>query len=103
MPKKPLPKTVVDVWPEILKDVDIQVIPIEYLDSVRLYFTDGKIWDIDIKKTMKDKPTHRLEEIIEDLIAEYNDVIENVDFRLDTVKVKEDIQKRTRLFMKKRK
>jgi len=97
---KKLPKDVIDHWPEILKDVDIEVVPLEYLHSVRIQFTDGKIWEIDTKKNPENI---NLEEAIEDLLEEYEDAIANVDFRLDTEKVKEDIQNRTRTFMKKRK
>ena len=101
MPKgKKLPKDVIDHWPEILKDVDIEVVPLEYLHSVRIQFTDGKVWEIDTKKNPENI---NLEEAIEDLLEEYEDAIANVDFRLDTAKVKEDIQSRTRTFMKKRK
>ena len=36
------------------------------------------------------------------MFLEYEDSIQNVDFRLDTAKVKADIQARTKHFMKKR-
>ena len=44
-----------------------------------------------------------LEKTLENLFHEYEDSIKNVDFRLDTAKVKADIQARTRHFLKKRK
>lgn len=97
---KKLPKDVVDQWPEVLKDVDVEVIPVEYLDSVRITFSDGKIWEIDTKKNDDDID---FEDAIEALLIEYEDTIDNVDFRLDTAKVKTDIIKRTRTFLKKRK
>ena len=97
---KKLPKDVIDQWPEVLKDVDVEVIPVEYLHSVRITFSDGKIWEIDTTKNTDDI---ELEDALEALLLEYEDEIDNVDFRLDTVKVKEDIKKRTRVFMKKRK
>lgn len=103
MSNKKLPKHVVDVWPEVLKDVDIQVIPIEYLQSIRVHFTDGKVWDIDIRESSKKRPDLDIEGAIEDIMRDYQDVIENVDFRLETNRIKEDIQKRTYQFMKKRK
>lgn len=102
MPKrKKLPQEVIDQWPEVLGDVNIEVIPVEYLDSINVYFTDGKVWEIDIAKSRS--KTLNIEAAIEDLFAEYEDVIDNVNFRLNTKKVKEDITNRTRLFMKKRK
>lgn len=103
MPKnKKLPPDVIDKWPEIFDDIEIDVIPVEYLDAVRVQFDDGKIWDIDVK-TSRSKPDLDIELAIEELFEEYADAIVNIDFRLDTEKVKEDIQKRTRFFMKKRK
>lgn len=100
MPKKPskkLPKEVIRHWPEVFEDIEIDVVPLEYLDSVRVSFSDGKVWDIDIdtKKNIKD-----LEKSLDDLFIEYKDHITNVDFRLNASKVKEDITNRTRKFLK---
>lgn len=97
---KKLPSEVISQWPEVLNDVDIEVIPVEYLHSVRITFSDGKIWEID---TTKNETEVDVEDAIEALLLEYEDDISNVDFRLDTEKVKQDIKKRTRSFMKKRK
>ena len=44
-----LPDEIVEHWPEILKDVEIKAVPIEYLDSINVHFFDGKIWEIDLK------------------------------------------------------
>jgi hypothetical protein len=96
--KKQLPKEVIDHWPEVFKDVHIDVVPLEYLNSVRVEFTDGKIWDIDINTDKK--PVQDLEKSLDDLFEQYQNVIKNVDFRLDTDKVKADITKRTKKFLK---
>lgn len=103
MPKNKLPDEVIASWPEILNDVDVQVVPLEYLDSIRVTFTDGKVWDIDVAKSLKKGPNIDIETALEDIFEEYEDSIDNVDFRLDTQRVKEDIQKRTAHFLKKRK
>jgi len=105
VPKKQqaLPDDVVEHWPEVFSDVDVQVVPLEYLDSIRVFFTDGKVWDIDIEKTKKNSDDMNLEEILEQMFEEYDNVIENVDFRLNTSKLKKDIQRRTRIFLKKNK
>lgn len=103
MPKnKKLPPDVIDHWPEIFDEINIDVIPIEYLDSVRIEFEDGKVWDVDVKSS-REKPEVDIESAIEDLLEVYEDVIVNIDFRLDTKKVKQDIKSRTHIFMKKRK
>jgi hypothetical protein len=103
VPKKnKLPPEVIDHWPEVFEEIDIDVIPVEYLDSVRVQFEDGKIWDINVKSSLE-KTDLDIESAIEDLFEEYADVITNIDFRLDTEKVKRDIESRTHIFMKKRK
>lgn len=103
MPKnKKLPPEIVDRWPEVFDEIDIEVIPIQYLDSVIVHFSDGKVWDIDVKSSKK-KPELDIESAMEELFDEYSDSITNIDFRLDTEKVKRDIQNRTKVFMKKRK
>ncbi len=101
MPKKPnkkLPKEVISHWPEVFDDVEIDVVPLEYLDSVRVQFADGKIWDIDIN-TQKNK-VEDLERSLDELFEQYQDHIKNVDFRLNTEKVKRDITTRTKKFLK---
>jgi len=98
-----LPPDVVDHWPEVFEHIDIDVVPLEYLSTVRVEFSDGKIWDIDIQKSIQKSKDLNLENTLDDLFNEYQDQIVNVDFRLDTQRLKRDITKRTHLFMKKRK
>jgi thymidylate kinase len=97
-PRKKLPKEVISHWPEVFDDVEIDVVPLEYLDSVRVQFADGKIWDIDIN-TQKNK-VEDLEKSLDELFEQYQDHIKTVDFRLNTEKVKRDITTRTKKFLK---
>lgn len=105
--KGKLPPDVVKQWPEIFSDIEIQAVPLDYIDSMRVTFEDGKIWEIDINSTraqIRDAETQKeIEETLETFIKEYSDVITTVDFRLKTQKVISDIKTRTRQFMKKRK
>ena len=98
-----LPEKVIDHWPEVFKDIDIEVVPIEYLHSVLVSFNDGRIWEIHIAKSKRQTAEENVESTLEELFRQYDNVIDNVDFRLDTVRLKKDIQDRTRTFMKKRK
>jgi len=97
-----LPPDVVDSWPEVFEHIDIDVVPLEYLHTVRVEFADGKVWDIDIAKSVQKSSEEGLERTLDELFEQYQDVIVNVDFRLDTQRLKRDITKRTALFMKKR-
>lgn len=95
-----LPNEIVEHWPEILKDVEIKAVPIEYLDSINVHFIDGKIWEIDLKNESNAKD---LDKTLESFFNEYDDAIKRVDFSINTARVKKDVQARTKSFMKKRK
>lgn len=105
--KNSLPPDVVKQWPEIFSDIEIKAVPLEYIDSMRVTFDDGKVWEIDIAKTRKnltqEQQQQELEETLRTFIEEYSAVIKTVDFRLKTQKVISDMKDRTAKFMKKRK
>ncbi len=102
--KTKLPKHVIDIWPDVFKDIDLKVVPLDYLHSIRVVFQDGKIWDIDIQNSKdEDGRQVNIKKELENIFRQYERDISNVDFRLDTERVKRDIKKRTALFMKKRK
>ena len=99
--KKRLPKEVVAHWPEIFSDLHVESIPVEYLLSIKVTFKDGKNWEIRLKNNRQKMTNKELEKQITELFKTYGDAIKNVDFRLDTNKVKADITKRTKTFLKK--
>ena len=103
-PRKRLPQNVIDKWPEVFKDIDIKAIPLQYLHSVRVEFSNGKVWDVVMNDNPQNKnPVNKLEKTLHDLFITYENTIKHIDFRVDTDRVKKDIQKRTRGFMKKNK
>ncbi len=105
MPKKitELPEDVIAHWPEVFQDVRVEAVPIEYLHSVRVSFKGGKVWDIDVEKSRQKHSSLDLESVLEQMFKEYDEHIINVDFRLDTDRIKRDIQTRTKSFLKKNK
>lgn len=103
MPKNKLPPEVISHWPEIFGDVEIKAVPIEYIHNVHVYFHDGKVWEIDMNNKGSSGNVNQIESSLETFLEQYNDEISHVDFRLNTSKVVEDVKKRTKSFMKKRK
>lgn len=99
---KKLSKDVIAHWPEIFKDIEIHAVPIQYINSINVTFTDGNTWVIELDDS-EGLSNEDIEMSLEELIEEYDDTIKNVDFSLNTEKVKKDIQARTRQFLKKRK
>ena len=78
-----------NTWPEVFKDIKVDVIPIEYLTSIRVIFKDNKIWEIDMQSSRNKLGDDKvLEDILQDLFNEYENSIGNIDFRLDTERLK---------------
>lgn len=98
MPKRNAPSNN-DDWDNLLDEVEITAIPYDYLQSLKIYFAGGKIWDVTIDKTKIDGKS--IEETIEEFLDEYDEEIISIDFKLDTEKVKRDISRRTQIFLKK--
>ena len=68
---------------------------------MRIIFNDGKVWDINIASHAKKNGVEDLEEHLQELISTYEEAIEHIDFRLDVDRVKKDIIKQTKSFLKK--
>jgi hypothetical protein len=94
--KSLLPAELIDRWPEVLNDVEIKAVPIEYVNVLRITFTDGKVWEITVDHT---KEVSRLEEHIAELVLTYEDMIDTIDFQIDVDRVKRDIIKKTKKFL----
>lgn len=88
-----------EYWEEIFDSVDMDFLPLEYLDLIIVRFLDGKIWEIDVGKTSKDVEDS-IDDILEKFFEEYEDTIDTIDFRLNTKKLTRDVGKRTRKFLK---
>ena len=102
-PGKKLPSDVVAHWPEIFSEVQLNVLPIKYLHAVLINFKDGKTWEVKISAEARKEGWSVFEKQLQELVKNYEENIENVDFKLDTPRVKKDIEKGTQQFFKKKK
>ena len=100
---KILPKDVIEHWPEIFSEIQLNVLPIKYLNAVMINFKDGKTWEVKISAEARKEGWSVFEKQLGELVKNYEDNIDNVDFKLDSVRVKKDIEKSTQQFFKKRK
>jgi len=100
---KILPKDVIACWPEVFGEVELNVMPLKYLHTVLVNFKDGKTWEIKITEKTKKEGWVAFERNLSELIRNYEDKVEDVDFKLDTPKVRKDIEKSTQRFLKKKK
>ena len=97
-----LPKDVIEHWPEIFGEVRLNVMPLRYLHTVLVNFKDGKTWEIKITAKTKKEGWVTFEKNLMELIKNYEENIENVDFKLDTPQVKKDIEASTQKFLKRK-
>ncbi len=99
---KTLPQDVIERWPEIFGEITLNVIPLQYLHSVKITFKNKKVWEIDFEAHSK-KNWDNFEKQVKEIVAEYEDNIENIDFKLDTDRIKKDITKHTKKFLNNKK
>ena len=97
-----LPKDVVECWPEVFGEVKLNVLPLRYLHAVIITFKDGKIWEVKITKDDHIKGWSAFERSISELYKTYESRIDNVDFRLDTEKIRKDRKNYTTIFKEKK-
>ena len=98
-----LPADVVDIWPEVLEEVLMYEIPLPYIQSVIINFKDNKSWEIKLTAKLKKEGWSSVQDSLTELLLSYDDRIDDVDFKIDAVKIKKDIVKSTTKFLKKNK
>jgi hypothetical protein len=98
-----LPKDVIAHWPEVFGEVKLNVLPLRYLHTVLVNFKDGKIWEIKITAKARRDGWPAFEKNLSEVCKTYEDTIEDVDFKLDTERVRKDMEKLTQQFLKKKK
>lgn len=86
-----------EYWNEILSEVDMDFLPLEYIKVIVVTFHDDEVWEIDLAKQSEDQD---VEQTLEAFFEEYEDRISSVDFRLNNPKLIKDISKRTKRFLK---
>lgn len=98
-----LSKEVIECWPEVFGEVRLKVIPLQYIRTVLINFKDGKTWEIKITSQIKKDGWDAFSQSLSELITSYSINIDNIDFKLDSDKVKKDVTKLTNKFLKNRK
>ncbi len=98
-----LPREHIEHWPEVFGEVTVNAVPLEYLNKVLVKFKDGRSWEIRITTKIKRNGWQSFEKSMSELCITYQDSIDFVDFRLDTSRVKKDIERITNKFLKRTK
>jgi len=86
------PRHLVKEWPEVFEDLYMNTMPVAYLDSVRLEFTDGRVWEIDVKNELTKQAADGIADVLINTLQEYKDEIKKIDFKVDVDRLKKDIK-----------
>lgn len=93
------PRHLVKEWPEVFEDLYMNTMPVAYLETVRLDFTDGRVWEIDVKTELKKQSADGIADILITTLQEYKDEIKKIDFKVDIEKLKKDIEDSTKTIL----
>lgn len=89
-----------EYWQEIFETIDMDYLPIQYMNKCIVSFSSGTVWEIDIKDSRTKQPVEDIEETLGELFEEYEDEIQSLDFRMDMETIKKDLSKRVSRFIK---
>ncbi len=89
------PRHLVKEWPEVFEDLYMNTMPVTYIDLINLEFTDGRVWQIDVKNQLADDDADSVAERLMMTIAEYKETITKIDFKIDIERLKKDISSET--------
>jgi hypothetical protein len=74
----------------------MDTMPVAYVDKMIIHFTDGRIWEINIKEQLQKENSDAVAKKLLKTLSEYKDTIKNLDFKIDVELLKKDIQKKTK-------
>jgi len=78
----------------------MNTMPVHYLESIRLEFGNGRIWEINIAEQLSSSHSDIVANRLVETFAEYKEDIKKIDFKIDVEKLKKDIQNQSNDFFK---
>ena len=69
----------------------MSTVPISYMDSVEIEFTDGRIWEINVAEQLELNKAEIVAIKLIEAFREYQDEIQNMNFKVDIEKLKKDV------------
>ena len=74
----------------------MNTMPVAYLEHVHLEFRNGRIWQIDIKEQLTDEDADAVADKLIEMLQEYKEDIQKIDFKIDVDRLKKDIKDSTK-------
>ena len=85
------PRHLVKEWPEVFEDLYMNTMPVAYLDIVHLEFSNGRVWEINIKEQTQSSDLDAIANRLLETLQEYKEEIIKIDFKVDVARLKRDI------------
>lgn len=73
----------------------MDTMPVAYVDVMILEFTDGRVWEIDIKEQLRSSTPDDVAKKLLATLSEYKDTVKKLDFKINIEQLKNDIKNRT--------
>lgn len=70
----------------------MNTMPVAYLILLRLEFTNGRIWEIDVQEQLGNSEADDVANKLLNIFQEYRNDIKKIDFQMDVERLKNDIQ-----------
>ena len=69
----------------------MNTMPVAYLDIVHLEFSNGRVWEINIKEQTQSSDLDAIANRLLETLQEYKEEIIKIDFKVDIARLKRDI------------
>lgn len=102
MSLKKLSNEDIEIWPEVFKYVQPNSIPIKYISNIQFTFKDKRVWQIKIGSELKSENWQFIERNIYELMLNYKENLDSINFQINANKVKSDISKVTSKFLRRK-
>jgi hypothetical protein len=73
----------------------MNTMPVAYLDIIQLEFSDGRVWEIDIREELNKQDANSIADTLINTLQEFKDDIKKIDFKIDIERLKKDISSET--------
>lgn len=100
MPKKFFkpPNHIIRQWPEVFENLYMSSMPLAYLNTIKLQFKDGRIWEIDVAAVSNLEEATESSNQLLGIIEEYQNEIVKIDFTINIEKLKRDVTDETKKY-----
>ena len=76
---KPLfkpPRHLIKEWPEVFEDLYMNTMPVAYLERIHLEFSDGRVWEIDVKTELTKQRPESIADILKPTFSRAKQIAE---------------------------